>query len=212
MNPSVASPAPRSGLAGSWDRFVGPGMRWQENALVIGSGTAGAIFTAWALAAQGVGIWLVVLGAAIALDVIGGAVCKTTETTKRWYHRPGVTVAQHVSFISIHLLHIGLVAVAFRGEGFDAVYAVSVSACLIAATFAVLATPSRLKLPVAVVFSLFAIGLVLGVLGPTPGLEWFVPALFVKLLIGHLVPYATLCHTVDRDQEAPGRPQRTAVG
>ena len=188
MQPSVVMPAPRSGLPGSWDRLVGPGMRWQENVLVIGSGTVGAILAAWALAAQGANIWLVVLGAVIALDVIGGAVCFATETTKRWYHRPDATVGQHVSFTSLHLLHIGVVAWAFRGDGFDATYAMAVSACLIVAMAAVLATPRRLKLPVAVTCFLAGSGLVLCVLGATPGLEWFAPALFVKLLIGHLVP------------------------
>lgn len=188
MESSVTLPVPRSGLLGSWDRFVGPGMGWHENVFVIGSGAVAAILAAWALAVQDANIWLIVLGAVIALDVIGGAVCFATETTKRWYHRPGVTIGQHASFTCIHLLHIGVVAWAFRGDGFDATYAATVSACLVIAMLAVLATPSRLKLPVAVIFYLITIGLVLCVLGATPGLEWFVPALFVKLLIGHLVP------------------------
>lgn len=188
MERSAAVPAPRSGLPGSWDRFVGPGMGWQENALVIGAGSLGAVLTAWALAAQGASILLVLLGAVIALDVVGGAVCMATQTTKRWYHRPGVTATQQASFVCLHLLHIGMVAWAFRGEGFDLAYAAAVSICLVSAMAAVLATPRRLKLPVAVTFFLAATGLALGVLGPTPGLEWFVPVLFVKLLIGHLIP------------------------
>lgn len=188
MEPSVVVPAPRSGLPGSWDRLVGPGMTWHETVLVIGSGSVAAILAAWALDVQGASIWLIALGAVIALDVIGGAVCFATETTKRWYHRPGATIGQHASFTCLHLAHIGVVAWAFRGEGFDATYAVAVSAGLVIAMCAVLAAPRRLKLPVAVAFSLLAIGLVLGVLGATPGLEWFVPALFVKLLMGHLVP------------------------
>lgn len=188
MNPCLVVPAPRSGLLGSWDRLVGPGMDRHENALVIGSGTIGAVLAAWALAAQGANAWLVVLGAIMALDVIGGAVCNTTETTKRWFHRPGVGIGQHAAFVGVHVLHIAIVAFAFRGDGFDATYAVTVSTCLVVAMVAVLATPGRLKLPVAVTFFLVAVGLVLGVLGATPGLEWFVPALFVKLLVGHLVP------------------------
>lgn len=188
MVSSSAIPAPRPGLLGSWDRFVGPGMPWDENLLVIGYGIVGGIMAAWALALQGANIWLVALGAVIALDVIGGAVCNVTETTKRWYHRPGVTIAEQASFISLHILHIAIVAWAFRGEGFDTLYALTLSACLLVAMATVLATPKRLKLPVAVTFYLIAIGMVLCWLGATPGLEWFVPALFVKLLIGHLVP------------------------
>ena len=187
MDSSAAVPAPRPGLPGSWDRFVGPGMGWQETTLVIGSGSLGAVLTAWALAAQGAPLFLVILGAVLALDVIGGAVCMATETTKRWYHRPGVTTTQLASFVSLHLLHIGIVAWAFRGDGFDVTYAAAVSALLVTAMAAVLAVPRRLKLPVAVTFFLAATGLALGVLGATPGLEWFVPVLFVKLLIGHLI-------------------------
>ena len=159
MEPSTVLPAPRSGLAGSWDRFVGPGMGWQENALVIGAGSLGAALTAWTLADQGASILLVLLGAVIALDVIGGAVCMATQTTKRWYHRPGVTTARQAAFVCLHLLHIGIVAWAFRGAGFDLAYAAAVSACLVTAMAAVLATPRRLKLPVAVTFFLAATGL-----------------------------------------------------
>ena len=188
MPDSVTATSPRSGPLGAWDRLVGPGMRWDENALVIGSGTVGAVLAGWALVAQGASVWLVVLGAALALDVIGGAVSNVTETTKRWYHRPGVTMAGHAGFVLIHLLHIAVVAWAFRGEGFDLLYAVSLSACLLASMLSVLLVPQRLKLPVAVVCFLATIGLVLGLLGATPGLEWFVPALLIKLLLGHLVP------------------------
>lgn len=188
MTSSAALPAPRRGLLGSWDRLVGPGMPWDENLLVIGSGLLGAVFTAWTLALQGANLWLIALGMIIALDVIGGAVCNVTETTKRWYHRPGVPITQQASFIGLHVLHISLVAWAFRGEGFDLVYAVTLSACLLTAMASVLAAPRRLKLPVAVVFYLVAVGLALCILGATPGLEWFVPVLFTKLMIGHLVP------------------------
>ena len=188
MPDSVVAASPRSGLLGAWDRLVGPGMGWDENALVIGAGLAGAVLAGWALAGQGAGVWLAVLGAAIALDVIGGAVCNVTETTKRWHHRPDATVAGRAGFVLLHLLHIALVAWAFRGEGFDLLYASVLSACLVTSLVAVLLVPNRLKLPVAVVGLLVAVGLVFGLLGATPGLEWFVPALFVKLLLGHLVP------------------------
>lgn len=185
---SAAMPQPRPGVLGAWDRFVGPGMGWQENTLVIGSGTVGAGLAAWALLLHGAPPWLVALGALIALDVIGGAVCNATQTTKRWYHRPGATLRDHVSFTSLHVLHIVAVAWAFRGPGLDFAYALGLSATLITAMLVVLATPRVFKLPVAVVFYLIAIALTFHVFGATPGLEWFVPALFVKLLIGHLVP------------------------
>ena len=181
-------PQPRPGLLGSWDRLVGPGMRRDETVLVLGTSVVGSALAGWVLAMNGAGLWLILLGAFIAFDVIGGAVCNATETTKRWYHRSGATLRDHASFVGLHVLHIAIVAWAFRGAGFDLAYAAALSACLLVAMAGVLLSPSHLKLPVAVTFCLIAIGLVLYVLGPTPGLEWFVPALFLKLLVGHLVP------------------------
>lgn len=182
---------PRPGLLGSWDRFVGPGMSVGENVLMVGSTVVGGMLVAAHLNAMGLSWPLVLLGALIGADVIGGAVCNMTETTKRWYHRPKQRSRDHLGFITLHLLHVVAVAWAFRGEGFDAAYALTVGGWLIASAALVLYVPASLRRPLATILYAVALGLSLYALGPTPGLEWFVPLLFVKLLIGHAVPLRT---------------------
>lgn len=179
---------PRPGLLGFWDRFVGPGMTPGETCLVLGSSMMGAVLAAAHIATLGYGWPLVILGALIAADVIGGAVCNMTETTKRWYHRPEQTARDHFGFIALHVAHVVVVAWAFRGPDFDLIYAIVISAWLLVAAVIVLYAPQLLRRPAATLLYSIALGLSLYVLSPTPGLEWFVPLLFVKLLIGHAVP------------------------
>ncbi|MGZ2259643.1 hypothetical protein [Roseobacter sp. A03A-229] len=159
-----------------------------ENALLFGSTLVGAALVALHLIALGVSWPLVLLGALIGADVIGGAVCNITETTKRWYHRPEQRPLDQLGFIALHVLHIVVVAWAFRGEGFDAIYAFAIGAWLLVSAIAVLCAPATLRSPLATTLFAIALGLSLYALGPTPGFEWFVPLLFVKLLIGHTVP------------------------
>ena len=183
---SVAQPRP--GLIGSWDRFVGPGMTKGENLLVLGSTVVGAAFVALHLSALGMTWPLVLLGALIGADVIGGAVCNMTETTKRWYHRPEQRPRDHLGFIALHVFHIVIIAWAFRGEGFDAVYAATIGGWLLTSALLIIYAPMALRSPLATTMLVVALGLSLYALGPTPGFEWFVPLLFIKLLIGHAVP------------------------
>lgn len=179
---------PRPGLLGTWDRFVGPGMTAGENALLFIATFAGGALVAAHLSMLGQAWSLVALGALIGADVIGGAVCNMTETTKRWYHRPEQRKRDHLGFIALHLLHVAVVAWAFRGTGFDAIYALTVGSWLLASAIIVLCAPASLRNPVATLLFTVALGLSLYALGPTPGLEWFVPLLFMKLLIGHATP------------------------
>lgn len=185
---STNVPAPRPGLPGLWDRFVGPGMTRGENTLVIAASLAGAVVAGWQLAAAGQSWPLVLLGAFIGVDVIGGVVCNMTMTTKRWYHRAGQRFRDHFGFIALHLGHIAVVAWAFRGEGFDVAYALTIGGWLIVSAVGALCSPTRLRSPLAATGFLVAMFLSLYVVIPTPGLEWFVPMLFTKLLIGHAVP------------------------
>lgn len=188
MPPILHPPSPRSGLLGSWDRFVGPGMNRGENALMILASLGGALVAGWQLSAAGKSWPLVLLGSFIGVDVIGGVVCNMTMTTKRWYHRAGQRFRDHLRFIALHLSHIAVVAWAFRGEGFDAAYALTIGGWLIASAVGILCAPENLRSPLAAMGFLVAMVLSLYVVFPTPGLEWFAPMLFTKLLIGHAVP------------------------
>ena len=179
---------PRSGPLGYWDRLVGPGMTRGETALVLGVSLIGTVLTALHLWSLGLSPLLILIGALIAFDVIGGAVCNMTETTKRWFHRAGQTAKDHLGFIGLHLLHIALVAWLFRGDGFDLAFMAVIGAWLLISAALVLKTDDVLKQPLAVTMYVGALGFTLYLLGSTPGLEWFVPLLFIKLLMGHAIP------------------------
>lgn len=138
------------------------------------------------LAAQGAPVLLLVVGGLLGLDVIGGAVANATETTKCWYHRLGVGLPQHFAFIAVHLIHVFAIAWIFRGN--DLKFFALFGLALLVAAVTVLAAPPYLKRPVAAGLYLGAVALGLYAATPTVGLEWFVPALFLKLLVGHLVP------------------------
>jgi hypothetical protein len=180
---------PRSGLAGLWDRIVGPGATPAENTLIVLSSIIGAFAVALQLSSQGFDSLHIAVGAILGFDIIGGAVCNATDTTKRWYHRPEATWVQHIAFVLPHLLHVAMVSWLFRGSiGFDWNYFGSISSYLFFATVIVLVIPSYLKRPVAAGLYLIVIAIGLYKVGSTLGVEWFIPALFLKLLMGHIVP------------------------
>jgi hypothetical protein len=185
---------PRSGLYGLWDRLIGPGATPAENILIVTSSIAGALAAAlwlWGLEFDSLRL---VIGAVLGFDIIGGAICNATDTTKRWYHRPEVKWIQHIAFVLPHLIHVAIVSWLFQESiKFSWNYFSSISAYLIFATVIVLVVPNYLKRPVAA--GLYLIGIAIGFYGvaSTPGLEWFIPALFLKLLTGHLVPDRSHC-------------------
>lgn len=73
---------------------------------------------------------------------------------------------------------------------FPWVAAVAIYGYLVAATLAILTAPLYLKRPVAFVLYCGALLAHLYALPSLPGLEWFVPFLFLKLLLAHLLPEA----------------------
>lgn len=84
-----------------------------------------------------------------------------------------------------HLVHIFAVAWLFR-NGYGWFFALF-SVMLLSATGTVLTAPVYLKRSVAEGLRLGAVALGLYAVALTPGLEWFVPALFLKLLVGHFI-------------------------
>lgn len=179
-------PQPRRGFLGLCDRLIGPEATHAEIALILTASLAGAAAVAVRLSQVGANGWLVVIGAALGFDLIGGVVANATSATKRWYHRPGSTIWGHVIFLLPHVGHVALVAWLFLNGNWR--YFVAVVTLTAAAAGGVLVSPARLKCPVAVGLCLAGMGGWYYLLGPTLGLEWFVPALLLKLVGGHLVP------------------------
>lgn len=185
-------PEPGKGLIGSLDRFIGPGATRAEIALELGVAFVAAIAVpAYALWAGLGWSWLqLAVAAVLAFDIAGGVATNATASAKRWYHREGQGFWQHFAFTAVHL-HPLIVAWLFLGM--DWAFFGIVYGYLVLAAAAVLLTPLYLRRPVAL--TLYCGGLAVGLyaLSPTPGLEWFVPLFYLKLLVSHILreePYA----------------------
>lgn len=180
-------PRPRAGVIGLWDRFIGPGATRAENVLILLWAT---LFTAevvaYALwAGLGWSALQLVVVAVLAFDIGGGVPANASNCAKRWYHRPGQGFWEHFAFPLIHV-HPFVLALLFPGFGWGTAAVVYVY--LLVAAIVVLLSPLYLKRPVA--FVLYSVALLGGLyaLGVPPGLEWFVPLFFLKLLVAHLLP------------------------
>lgn len=182
-----ATPTLRSGWRGQLDRLIGPGATPAELVLQFVPSVGAAI--AAPLYASTLPIdwspWQLGLIAILGFDLVGGVLTNATAAAKRWYHRPGQKWQQHLSFVAVHLVHIGLVAFLFRGA--DGLFFAGVSSYLLLAAMLILASPLYLQRPVAL--GLYGVVLLCDryLFVPTPGLEWFLPLFFLKLLVSHLL-------------------------
>jgi len=193
-------PAPRPGLLGSWDRFIGPGATRAENLLILAAAFVAGLALPLYAVLRGLG-WTVlqlVVGGLVAADLAGGIVANATGPAKAWYHRTGQGFWQHLGFVALHIVDIALVAGLFRGM--DWAYAAGVYGYLLLASILTLRVPLYLQRPVALLLYGGAILLNAYIFPPTAGTEWFVPILFLKLLVAHVLP------------EAPFRPKSAPEG
>ncbi|MEL6554535.1 MAG: hypothetical protein AAFQ63_13855 [Cyanobacteria bacterium J06621_11] len=181
------TPVPRKGILGALDRFIGPGATRAEIALQLVPSLLAAIAApAYALSFPIAWTpWQLGLLALFGFDLVGGVLTNATNTAKRWYHRLGQGWRQHLSFVAIHLFHIGAVALVFRGG--DWAFFGGASTYLLVAAGLILSVPLYLQRPVAL--GLYGLSLMgsFYLLTPTPGLEWFLPLFFLKLLVSHLL-------------------------
>lgn len=129
----------------------------------------------------------------LAFDIVGGIVTNAASSAKRWYHREGRGFRAHFGFVAFHVVYVFLVAWLFRSMDWGFFGAVSLY--LLVAAYLVLKTPLYLQRPLAFGLLAFSFLLSLYAFAPTPGLEWFVPFLFLKLIVSHLLreePYRPL--------------------
>jgi hypothetical protein len=188
-------PQPRSGFSGAIDKFFGPGTTkaeaWIQAVFSVGAGFAMLIYAFvegfdWSLIQYILATWM-------AFDGVGGIITNATSSAKRWYHREGQGFQEHYAFIAIHVIYIFLVAWLFRSM--DWLYFGVMAIYLLGAALIILKIPLHLQCPIA--FGALAISWLINccVFSPTPGLEWFVPFLFFKLLVSHALreePYRPL--------------------
>jgi len=185
-NSEWSYPEPRKGLAGQWDKFVGPGATFAEQIISLVPSVLAALSITYYSYVSGLGWSFVqyIVAALIAFDIVGGVTTNATSSAKRWYHRSGQTAVKHLGFIAIHILQIFLVSWLFRS--LDISYIVVVYLYLIFSSCVVLTVPLRIQRSVALLFVCIAILMSEYLFSSTPGFEWFIPFLFIKLLISHL--------------------------
>lgn len=192
-------PAVRSGWQGWMDRFVGPGATdaelWVQlvGGILIALGAAGVYFANHGMTDGVLPALLVVI---LCLDLGGGVVTNATGSAKRWYHRAGQDWRAHMRFVALHGVHVIFVALVWSDQSLF--YFVSVYGLLLTASAIVLAVPLPLQRPVAMT----AYGLaLLAAQSPVLAIEgfgWFLPLLFLKLLVCHLVVEAPFAARRDR--------------
>jgi hypothetical protein len=177
-----AAPPPRRGLAGAWDRLIGPGATRAEVGLIAGAALlAGLAVPLFAVSARlGWTAWQLAAGSVLAADVAGGVVATAARPAQGWYQRPGRGAAQRLAFVAAHGTHIFIVAWLFRD--LDWAYFAGYFAFLLGAAWLALRAPAALRRPAAAAGVAGAVFLnSLGLPAPV-GMEWFVPLLFVKVL------------------------------
>jgi hypothetical protein len=180
--------------SGKPDGFFGTGATAAEQGLVWGFGVLGTAILGWVAWTHSIPWtwWQYVIAALISLDVLGGVTANALNSCKRFYHAPlqtgetGFTglSKNHYAFVAFHV-HTLIVGILFGG--FDISYGFFWYAALIVATLLVLNAPLYLQRPLALGLIMTAILVNLYIIHPVPGFEWLVPALFLKLVYGHLV-------------------------
>jgi hypothetical protein len=180
-------PTPRQGLKGAFDKFIGPGTTpaevWLE---FIPALLAGAAVPAWAITQElGWHPLQLIVAAWLGFDLTGGIITNAASPAKRWYHRPGQGFRQQFGFTAIHIVYLLLIAWLFRNNDWS--FAIVTSGYLLIAAAIILKAPLYLQRPIA--FLLYALAILLGLyaFSPTPGMEWFLPFFYLKLLVSYLV-------------------------
>jgi hypothetical protein len=193
-------PAPRVGWLNEFDKFFGPGTTRTELWLALGAATLAAFALVLYSLTNNLN-WTAIqyiIAIILTLDIVGGVVTNATSSAKRWYHRPEQGVRQHMTFVAIHALQLLLVVLFFRANDWG--YFVITYGYLLAASLLVICLPLYLQRPVAMLALCGGFVINTYMLVPTPGLEWFLPVFYLKLLVCHLLreePYRPLNETAD---------------
>lgn len=202
-------PSPRVGLPGVLDRFVGPGATPAELVLQfvlpLGAAVAAVVYAAYA-----VETWSTVqyiLCAVLAFDIVGGIITNATSSGKRWYHRAGQGFSQHFGFVVLHLLHLALVSWLFLG--LDLSWLIIAGVYLLVAGLVIIWSPLYLQRPIALLMYAGSVLLALYAIESPPGMEWFLPLFYLKLLVAHLPKEEAYRPTWEANHGFNRKPERT---
>jgi len=185
--------------SGKADFMLGNGATVAEQALVWAAGFVGLGLYGYFYLTQAFNWawWQYLIAALMAFDILGGVVANSLNSCKRFYHtpaKPGESVffKNHLAFSALHIYPL-LVSVLYAST--NLLYGVFWYLFLMAGTVVILKTPLYLRRPAAFLAIALALLLNIYIVPPVHGFEWLVPALFIKILYGHLVreePYRPL--------------------
>jgi hypothetical protein len=179
--------------SGKPDGFFGTGATSAEQVLVWGFGLVGTALLFWVWrSTSNWAWWQYAVAALIALDVLGGVVANSLNSCKRFYHAPiqseetGFTglAKNHLAFTALHV-HTLIIGLLFGKMNWG--YGLFWYLALLLSSVVVLRAPLYLQRPLALGLIMLAILANVYFIAPVSGFEWFVPALFLKIVYGHLV-------------------------
>ncbi|WP_341715617.1 hypothetical protein QQG74_16280 [Micromonospora sp. FIMYZ51] len=200
-------PPPRPGLAGSLDRFFGPGRSRRENLTEAGMHLLVLALLATYIVRHTSGAdwsFLAILVTVVAaVDLVGGALTNATNPAKRWYHRPGRRDSR-LFLVAVHAVYL-LALTRVPAAGADPSWLLANVALLLVAAILVELAPVDVKRLLAVALYLAAVLVNLTWLPLEPAYAWFPIFFYLKLLVCFLVPEAPL---VPSRTTAAGREQR----
>ncbi len=180
--------------SGKPDGFFGTGATVLEQTLVWAFGLLGIALLGWHWRTISLpwSWWQYAIAALITLDVLGGVVANSLNSCKRYYHSPvkpeetgfNALAKNHMAFTALHV-HPILIGLLFGNMNW--IYGLFWYALMMAASFVILRIPLYLHRPAALGIIMTAILLNFYFIPPVSGFEWFVPALFLKIIYGHIV-------------------------
>jgi hypothetical protein len=136
--------------------------------------------------------WQYAIGVLLALDVLGGVAANSLNSCKRFYHSPlkpeetGLTgfSKNHFVFSALHI-HPLLVGLLFGNSNWG--YGLFWYMILVLSAMLALSAPLYLQRPLAMGLIITAILLNYYFIHAVLGFEWLMPALFLKIVYGHIV-------------------------
>ncbi|HNP88606.1 MAG TPA: hypothetical protein PKK78_20890 [Kouleothrix sp.] len=179
---------------GKTDYSVGAGATRAEYLLGWGAAALGFLFYSYLYLLQALpwAFWQYLLAAFLGFDVAGGLVCNSLNSCKRFYLTPAQPSDSRFSqliknpliFAALHI-HSLLIGLLYNTPNWR--FGLGWYLALIGSTVLVLKSPLYLRRPMAMLCILAAILVNASLLVPVQGFAWMMPALFIKIVYGHVV-------------------------
>ena len=180
--------------SGKPDGFFGTGATQAEQNLVwlFGILSTALLGLYWWSHAMDWSWWQYAIALLLALDVLGGVVANSLNSCKRFYHSPiqheetGFTALAKNHF-AFTLLHIHPILIGLVFGNMNLAYGIIWYVVMVIVSAGVQKLPLYLQRPAAMGVIMLAILINYYVIPPITGFEWFIPALFLKIVYGHIV-------------------------